>query len=314
MLSKPLLPWSKHHPGYEASSGTGGILPTLKHRVSKLAFLPSDDKQSASSPITAQYDTALANAVGNFHVAVNGMLSSRSSSVRGSPRIRPRSTSAPLVVQLPGELPDLAMLEDRGQSSSSAPILPTPTVKTLQNESQQLKMQPVYKEDALDASDPGAPQVAPARSITGGVSSYSLRKRNDTNNAPVANDTIQSKSSKTKQSSAFTLAPLLQKRLNSSATKSLAIAMQTDVVQSDSKICDQEAGISKDYMKPVSPVSVSLHLQAKRKHYTAIYVQSFRTQQPPCSESSSFQIFLDVAIYSYNILTACRRLLNLTLQ
>lgn len=134
MLSKPLRPWSKRQSGPETSPRMGGLLPTLKHRASRLVLLPSDDKHNAFSPVTTHYDTALANAVGNLHVAVHHMLSSRSSSIRGPPRNRSQSTLAPLEVGLPEDFPDTALLEDGSQFSSSAPVLTTPTVKTTRNE------------------------------------------------------------------------------------------------------------------------------------------------------------------------------------
>lgn len=261
MPSKPLLSWPKRQLGPETSPRTGGLLPSLKRQASKLVPQSSDDKQNVHSPGTNHYSAVLANAIGNLHTVVNDILCSpastgtccsSSSSVHEPPRSRPLSLSAPLVAELPAELPDPTFLENKDHSSPSTPVLTTPTVKVTHDESQEPNPQPDYEEVILDTSQPASPRLAYSRSVLHLDSRYSSRKTNRDSKIPVADDTLQSGSPKMKRNHSFNAYYLLRKHRDSDTAKPLSVFTRNDFAKRDINICHQEAERRQSYIAVVS--------------------------------------------------------------
>ena len=260
MPAKPVHSWSKRHSGVDSSSRTG-LLDTLKRRPSKLVTTAADGKQNRSSTSVAQYDTALASAVSNFHVAANDMLyspesintlCSKSSFVDKPFPNRPRSASVPSLVELPAELPESTLLQGQGYPLYHDPIHATKSVQALQNESHHPKMQVACeKATTLEIPKPAIPTLTHARSVPHLNSRYSLAKKTRPSKIPVPSTAAQSgfQGLQRNHSLADTT---LQRRPESTPIKSLLTVTKNDLVKRDGRNSDQGPEKRHDYIEAVS--------------------------------------------------------------
>jgi hypothetical protein len=264
MPSKPVLSWSKRQTGSESSSRTG-LLDTLKRRPSKLATKPADGKQDTSSQSATRHNAALTGAVDNLHVAVNGMLRSsgptdtlcsRSSSIHKPLPSRPRSTSIPLLVELPAELPDSTFLECQDRSLFLAPVVTT-TGQVIQNERHHPKMQPGYEKVAVATSKPALPTLAHNRSVPELSSRYSLTRTTRTSKISVPSATAQSDLRGVHRNNSLANT-VLQRHPESNLMKSLPTATGNDFIKRASRISDREIERRKSSTEVVSFFSFPL--------------------------------------------------------
>ncbi|EUC39838.1 hypothetical protein COCMIDRAFT_110429 [Bipolaris oryzae ATCC 44560] len=273
MPAKPVLSWSKRHSGLDPSSRTG-LLDTLKRRPSKLATTAADGKQNGSSTSVAQYDTALASAVSNFHVAVNDMLyspasintlSSKSSFVDKPLPSRPRSASVPSLVELPAELPKSTLLQGQGYPLYHDPIRATKSVQALQDESQYPKMQPACEKVAtLDIPKPAVPTLTHARSVPHLSSRYSLAKTTRPSKIPVLSTAAQSGFQGLQRNHSLT-DTTLQRRPESSL-KSLPTITKNDLIERGGRNSDQGLEKRHGYVEAESSQTSPTSAHSKHAH------------------------------------------------
>lgn len=261
MPAKPVLSWSKRHSGVDPSSRTG-LLDTLKRRPSKLVTTTADGKQNGSSTSVAQYDTALASAVNNLHVAVNDMLHSpesintlcsKYSFVDKPLPSRPRSASVPSLVELPAELPESTPLQGQGYPLYHDPIRTTRSVQDFQNESHRPKMQPACEKVAtLDVPKPAIPTLTHARSVPHLNSRYSLTKTTRPSKIPVPSTAATQSGFQGLQRNHSLVDTTLQRLPESSVMKSLPIVTKNDLVERDGRNSDQGVEKRHGYIEVVS--------------------------------------------------------------
>lgn len=260
MPAKPVLSWSKRHSGLDSSSRTG-LLDTLKRRPSKLVTTAADSKQNGSSTSVAQYDTALASAVSNLHVAVNDMLyspesintlCSKSSFVDKPLPSRPRSASVPSLVELPAELPESTSLQGQGYPLYRDPIRATNPTQALQNESDHPKIQSACEKVAtLEIPKPAIPTLAHARSVPHLHSQYSLAKTARPSKIPIPSTASQSGFQGLQRNHSLT-DTTLQKRPEPGLMKSVPTVTKYDLVERDGRNSDQGLEKRHGYKEAVS--------------------------------------------------------------
>ncbi|EUC35220.1 hypothetical protein COCCADRAFT_3497 [Bipolaris zeicola 26-R-13] len=275
MPAKPVLSWSKRHSGVDPSSRTG-LLDTLKRRPSKLVTTTADGKQNGSSTSVAQYDTALASAVNNLHVAVNDMLHSpesintlcsKYSFVDKPLPSRPRSASVPSLVELPAELPESTPLQGQGYPLYHDPIRTTRSVQDFQNESHRPKMQPACEKVAtLDVPKPAIPTLTHARSVPHLNSRYSLTKTTRPSKIPVPSTAATQSGFQGLQRNHSLVDTTLQRLPESSVMKSLPIVTKNDLVERDGRNSDQGVEKRHGYIEVTSSQTSPTSAHSKHAH------------------------------------------------
>ncbi|KAF1946752.1 hypothetical protein EJ02DRAFT_393918 [Clathrospora elynae] len=150
MTSKRIFSRSKRQSGSEPYYRTGGLLLMTndtdpsngfeaktapkagRRRPSNLTIVPFHNKQYPISPVSFQYNAALANTANDLKAVYNDMLWSPASiSIQKPLPHRPRSVSAPSTPDLPAELPGSLLLENQGFPPCASPEFTRPTSQIL---------------------------------------------------------------------------------------------------------------------------------------------------------------------------------------